>query len=154
MRINPGTSPTVERTDGRDRIPRETVSAIMTMPHCHHSNDLNLISPQATEASSSPANGSRGFPSSFCSPRLSTGDWGGLCESRKFDRLEICSAWAISFSSSPNFVGACAIWLFVDVMMVAMDIRGKSQGPLRRRWEARMEWAGGQGVGGDGISAC
>ena len=53
-----GTSPIVARTDGSDRMPKDIVSAIMTIPACHHSIVLYLTS----ECVSSP-NGSPLLPS-------------------------------------------------------------------------------------------
>lgn len=43
MRMIPGTRPTVARTEGSDRIPRETVSAIRTMPPCLRSRVSNDV---------------------------------------------------------------------------------------------------------------
>lgn len=43
MMTIPGTSPMVASTDGSDRIPRDTVSAIRMMPPCHHVSVLKLI---------------------------------------------------------------------------------------------------------------
>jgi hypothetical protein len=38
MRMMPGTRPRVATTEGRERIPRETVSAMRTIPPCLQRN--------------------------------------------------------------------------------------------------------------------
>lgn len=48
-----GTNPTADRAEGRERIPKEMVSAIMIMPACHHSMLRYLLSPPASSANGS-----------------------------------------------------------------------------------------------------
>lgn len=44
IKMIPGTSPTLANTDGKERIPREIVSAIIKSEVCHHVKVLYLTS--------------------------------------------------------------------------------------------------------------
>lgn len=129
--IAPPIIPIDASTEGRDRIPRDTVSAIMITEHCHHFRVLYLTSPSSSSPKGSLCDWSCHFEDflfsalalwtsgSPCSDSGSfSGSYGASCEGRRVGEWErglepyssiviaelLCCSWLLCCSDVPLMV--------------------------------------------------